>query len=324
MPTEPFPTFPIWDQRQFAVESSRCVVLMPFDDSPLKRVFREAIAPAVSAAGLEPVRADRSAQPKIVEYIWTLLNESRIVIAEVSGSNPNVLYELGIAHTIGKPTVILRSNSDSDVPFDVRHLRSIKYASSEPDLVELKAEILAALEALMAAHPTGYRLLDELESAARQWRGPSRDFGLLYPPERLVLIQRFVLPSALSDAALAFCAASACQWGSASHMVHWGSLCNGRPEAAVDLGFGIFNHQRRPRLRIAYLLCQFDNGVRTLVLAKLAEHGLKGQIVEAIRQGSVSRYATEHSQELGLNQGEVQELADLFHNSQLVFSRPMP
>jgi len=138
------------------------------------------------------------------------------------------------------------------------------------------------------------------------------------------LVERYLAPEALSDYALAFCAASACQWGSAGPMVRWGTLCNSRPAAAVDLGFGLFNHQRRPRLRIAHLVSQFDEAVRSQVVASVAEHGLGGQILEAIRGGRVDRYVADNREALGLNLGEFQELTDLLHNSQLVFSRRLP
>ena len=324
MPTEPLTAFPIWDQRAFNISSSTCAVLMPFDDPPMERVYQNAMVAAIRETGLEPVRADRSSQPKVVEYIWVLLNQARMIVADITGSNPNVLYELGVSHTLGKPTVILRSDPASMVPFDVRGLRSIKYARSDEGLEELKVELSEAIRALVAAYPTGYRLLDELEDAARLWRGPSREFGLLYSPDRLSVLQRHLQPESMSDYAIAFCAASACQWGSAGHMVHWGHLCNARPAAASDLGFGLFNHQRRPRLRIAYLLSQMDTSVRHQVVAQVSEHGLKGEILDAILGGDIPGYVDTHRESFGLSPGELGELTDLFHNSQLVFRRPLP
>ncbi len=49
-----------------------------------------------------------------------------LVIADLSGQNPNVFYEVGIAHTLGKP-VLLLSQSIEDVPFDLRHRRVLPY-----------------------------------------------------------------------------------------------------------------------------------------------------------------------------------------------------
>jgi len=66
----------------------------------------------------------------IIEQIWEYLNKAEIIIADVTGRNPNVFYELGIAHTLGK-TVIIITQNEEDVPFDLRHLRYFKYSDNE-------------------------------------------------------------------------------------------------------------------------------------------------------------------------------------------------
>ena len=69
---------------------------------------------------------------------------SRAVIADCTTRNPNVFYEIGMAQTVGKP-VLLITQDESDVPFDLRHLRYIKYAYTPPGM--------AAFEANFEAHP---------------------------------------------------------------------------------------------------------------------------------------------------------------------------
>ena len=64
----------------------------------------------------------------IVEDIWKALLTSQYVVADVTGKNSNVYYELGIAHTLGKK-VILLTQEISDIPFDTRHLRHIVYSN---------------------------------------------------------------------------------------------------------------------------------------------------------------------------------------------------
>jgi hypothetical protein len=54
-----------------------------------------------------------------------------VLIAELTTKNPNVLYELGLAHALEKPVVLIASNED-DVPFDLRHIRVIIYDQSDP------------------------------------------------------------------------------------------------------------------------------------------------------------------------------------------------
>jgi hypothetical protein len=58
--------------------------------------------------------------------VWSAIYYSEVVIADCTGRNPNVFYEIGIAHTLGKETVLIAQQID-DIPFDVRHIRSIVY-----------------------------------------------------------------------------------------------------------------------------------------------------------------------------------------------------
>ena len=62
----------------------------------------------------------------IIEDIWRYTNEARMLIAELTGRNPNVFYETSIAHTVGKEVTLITQSMD-DVPFDLKHLRCIVY-----------------------------------------------------------------------------------------------------------------------------------------------------------------------------------------------------
>lgn len=63
----------------------------------------------------------------LIERIKKGIEQSSVVIADCSGSNPNVFYELGIAHTLGKKTILISSDRIEDAPSDVRHLYFIRY-----------------------------------------------------------------------------------------------------------------------------------------------------------------------------------------------------
>ena len=67
----------------------------------------------------------------IVQDVWLSIRKARVVVADLSGGNPNVLYEVGLAHAIGKPTVFLTRNEE-DVPFDLRALRYLYYDINNP------------------------------------------------------------------------------------------------------------------------------------------------------------------------------------------------
>ena len=64
--------------------------------------------------------------------IWDYTQRAKILLADLTGKNANVFYELGLAHAAGKP-VILVTGSIDDVPFDLRALRVIEYDKNAPD-----------------------------------------------------------------------------------------------------------------------------------------------------------------------------------------------
>ena len=116
-------------------------VISPFDvDSSL---LYEHIKLAASDARLSCGRADDLfSNNTIVKDVWECIVRARLVVAECTGKNPNVFYELGLAHAIGKPTLLLARNPEADLPFDVRHIRAIKYAYTVDGLQQLKATLL--------------------------------------------------------------------------------------------------------------------------------------------------------------------------------------
>ena len=109
-----------------------CFVMMPFG-AWFDRYYQEIYVPAIKDAGLEPVRADELfSTGSVVEQIWEQIEKSKLLLADLSGKNPNVFYELGLAHAAKKP-VIFTSCAVDDVPFDLRHLRVIIYEIREPE-----------------------------------------------------------------------------------------------------------------------------------------------------------------------------------------------
>ncbi len=120
-------------------EDDTCFVIMPFGgwkDKYYQGIFR----PAIENAGLEPRRADDLYRPgSIMNHIWAYTQEAKVILADLTGKNPNVFYELGLAHAIAKP-VILVSESVEDIPFDLRDLRVIGYDKDDPNWGSLLRE----------------------------------------------------------------------------------------------------------------------------------------------------------------------------------------
>jgi hypothetical protein len=128
-----------------------CFVMMPFAD-PQGAYYEKIYAPAIEKAGLKPVRADTNifGTGKIMDQIWVGINGAKVLVAELTTKNPNVFYELGLAHALQKPVVLVSSN-ESDVPFDLKHIRVIYYDMSDPfwgaKLIEKVAEnVLSAIQ----------------------------------------------------------------------------------------------------------------------------------------------------------------------------------
>lgn len=125
------------------IEPTLDSAMMPFHAS-FSAVY-ETIRQAADGVGLRCRRADDIWEnAAIIQDVVALIDRSRIVVCDCSGRNPNVFYEAGIAHTLGRE-VILIAQSEADVPFDLRHLRYIRYL----DNAEGRAALLIALQARM-------------------------------------------------------------------------------------------------------------------------------------------------------------------------------
>ncbi len=109
-----------------------CFVMMPFAH-PLGGYYEKIYKPAIEKTGLIPIRADNEifGTGKIIDQIWSGIYSARVLVAELTTRNPNVFYELGLAHALKKPVVLVSSN-EQDVPFDLHHIRVIYYDVNDP------------------------------------------------------------------------------------------------------------------------------------------------------------------------------------------------
>jgi hypothetical protein len=123
-------------------------VAMQFSE-PYNEVYRDAIRPLVEEIGYEPIRVDEVSQPGIIlNDIWTQLTEASVVIAEVTEANPNVYYEIGVAHALRKPTILL-AQKGTKLPFDLGPHRCIFYDNSIPGRARLLDSLRASLGAVL-------------------------------------------------------------------------------------------------------------------------------------------------------------------------------
>lgn len=151
LPTARSPTLKKLERSVRVEAGDSCFVMMPFT-APLGDYYAKIYKPAIEKAGLHPVRADAEifGTGKIIDQVWSGINSAKVLLAELTSRNPNVFYELGLAHALEKPVVLVSSN-EADIPFDLKHIRVIYYDTSDPfwgnKLLDKVAEnILSALE----------------------------------------------------------------------------------------------------------------------------------------------------------------------------------
>jgi hypothetical protein len=116
---------PIFNKRDFQYKEDQCFVLMPFTEAWSERLIKQ-IKTTVINNNFSCKRADDLFGSNILEDIWTAINESAFIIADITNKNPNVFYEIGIAHTLGKK-VILLTQEVNDIPSDFKIYRHIIY-----------------------------------------------------------------------------------------------------------------------------------------------------------------------------------------------------
>lgn len=126
-------------------------VLMPFSPE-MKAVYENHIKKVVTGTGLQIERADDFYKGGIIMgHIWSAIWSARIIVADCTKRNPNVLYEIGLAHAIGKNTILI-TQSLKDIPFDLQHLRVIEYKYTPPGMQEFEKALTATISEQLRAH----------------------------------------------------------------------------------------------------------------------------------------------------------------------------
>ncbi|KAB7644406.1 hypothetical protein [Polymorphobacter fuscus] len=85
---------------------------------------------------------------EIIQDIFSLIYRSKVVVCDFTTQNPNVFYEAGIAHTLGRHVIPITQNIDG-LPFDLRHRRALAYSADAEGLAKLHADIRPRLQRLM-------------------------------------------------------------------------------------------------------------------------------------------------------------------------------
>jgi hypothetical protein len=123
----------------------RCFVAMPFSDHPLANAF-ETILGVVKDCCYQAVRVDRETfSGSIVEEVWDSIHHCDVAIIDLTDHRPNVYYEMGIAHALNKPTILVMHSEDGtvpgNIPFDIRVQRILPYGTTQSLRAHLKAQL---------------------------------------------------------------------------------------------------------------------------------------------------------------------------------------
>lgn len=153
-----------------------CFTIMPFGGW-FDSYYEDIYCPAIQSCNMEPRRADDLYRPSnIVQDIWSLTKRAKIVLADLTNKNANVFYELGLAHSLAKPAILITQSLD-DVPFDLRSLRVIEYDKNSPNWGQILQENIAkaineTLKSPTETIPTAF--LEVQETHAKQTTKLSR------------------------------------------------------------------------------------------------------------------------------------------------------
>jgi hypothetical protein len=133
----------------YSSSKPKAFVVMQFAE-PYDTFYREVIQNQAEAAGFEVFRMDEKAGPGVIfQDIQREIEQSKIVIAEITPPNPNVFYELGYAHALRKPTILL-AQRDCKLPFDIQSFRVVFYNDTIGGKSDVERNLRQHLDAIVA------------------------------------------------------------------------------------------------------------------------------------------------------------------------------
>jgi hypothetical protein len=131
--------------------SRPCFVAMPYQ-VPWFRTVADAVQDAAAASGFHAeISGDLATPGPIPDQIWQGIRRAEAVVADVTGANPNVYYEVGMAHALGKELIVLTQDDPTTLPFDIRSSRSLRYDPA--DAPGLRTSLAAAFAAVSPRYP---------------------------------------------------------------------------------------------------------------------------------------------------------------------------
>ena len=155
-------------------------VLTPFAPE-FDEVYQQGIKPTWEELDFRVLRADEEfhVHDIMCRAICQNIQRARFIVADMTGRNPNVFYELGLAHAFGKPVILITQHKD-DVPFDLQSIPYINYGVGEENIAELRGGLKKMVQGLLemeAMPPLPSRKLVDVVSDREVRKLPEVIFG---------------------------------------------------------------------------------------------------------------------------------------------------
>lgn len=130
------------------VQLPKAFVVMQFSEE-FNVMYTEIIKPICEQYGYDVVRADDMyTNTMLIEDITLAIKESSLIIADITPDNPNVYYEVGYAHALNKPTIMLCDRQRAKLPFDISGMRTVFYDNSIAGKNKVESLLIKHLSAL--------------------------------------------------------------------------------------------------------------------------------------------------------------------------------
>ncbi len=248
-------TRPRFENEDFEADPRLVFILMPFKKS-FNVVFEHIKHVVEEDLGLRCLRADAVYAPHpVIMDVWELINCARVIVADLTGQNANVAYEVGITHTLQKDAILI-TQSSKDVPFDLTDLRYIEYDTSEEGLAQLEEGLKTAIGGVMkgefgTADSGVLRAQDTLKRAQKLWTRSNTAWPTFDSYQEFNLYGD-ELCKTLGASSLAFVLRVAVHYG--DDLVYWAQRNSDNDEAVAVLLDAINGNERRPFFRAGLAL----------------------------------------------------------------------
>jgi hypothetical protein len=156
-----------FDDKNYDIDENLCFVIMPYGKEWSERIYK-IISETVEGMNFKCRRADDYYGKIVLNDIWDQINMSSFVIADLTSNNPNVYYELGIAHTLGKEVIPILQRGH-EIPFDQKPFRILFYEDNLDGYEILKQKLPRWINSLSYVSEPQMIIKNEMIEKFNEW-----------------------------------------------------------------------------------------------------------------------------------------------------------